>query len=121
MASANPRRQIGTWMDALDSIRLSWRLFRDKRVPLLAKSIPVASLAYLAWPLDLFADPILGLGQLDDIAVLMLGMKLFISLCPRGLASEHMRALHGDRSDPNDASHETIDGTYRVLDENESR
>ena len=120
MAGTNPKRQIGIWVDVLDSVRLSWRLFRDKRVPLLVKGIPVASLAYLAWPIDLLADPILGLGQLDDLAVLMLGIKLFVSLCPRGLVNEHLRALHGGRSDPNPEAHETIDGAYRVLEDNES-
>jgi len=57
------------------------------------KLIPPAVLLYLLSPIDLFPDAVLGLGQLDDIAVLMLGIKLFIELCPSEVVREHLRAL----------------------------
>jgi uncharacterized membrane protein YkvA (DUF1232 family) len=34
-----------------------------------------------------------GLGQLDDVAVLLIGIKLFIELSPPDVVHEHLRAL----------------------------
>ena len=68
--------------DVIRQGRLAWRLLWDKRVPWLAKLIPPATLAYIVFPLDIISDPILGLGQLDDLAVFLLGIKLFIEVAP---------------------------------------
>ena len=73
--------------------RLAWRLFWDNRVPLWTKLIPPAALAYVLFPMDIIPDVALGLGQLDDIAVLLLGTKLFIELAPPDVVREHLRAL----------------------------
>ena len=43
---------------------------------------------YLLWPVDLLADPFLGLGQLDDLAVLLVAVELFIALAPTPLRDE---------------------------------
>jgi uncharacterized membrane protein YkvA (DUF1232 family) len=85
---------VVTWLqELLRQVRLAWRLFRDPRVGWSLKLIPPAVLLYLLSPIDLFPDAVLGLGQLDDIAVLMLGIKLFIELCPSEVVREHLRAL----------------------------
>jgi uncharacterized membrane protein YkvA (DUF1232 family) len=73
--------------------RLAWRLFWDRRVPLWTKLIPPAALAYLLFPIDLIPDVALGLGQVDDVAVLLIGVKLFIELAPPDVVREHLRAL----------------------------
>ena len=73
--------------------RLAWRLWRDRRVPAWAKGVPLLSLLYLIWPLDLLADPLLGLGQLDDLGVILLGLTLFISLVPKELVELHHRDM----------------------------
>jgi uncharacterized membrane protein YkvA (DUF1232 family) len=73
--------------------RLAWRLFRDRRVPLWTKLIPPAALGYILFPIDLIPDAALGLGQLDDIAVLLIGIKLFIELAPPDVVREHLLAL----------------------------
>ena len=38
-------------------------------------------------------DAFLGLGQLDDIAILLLGFKLFVELSPPEIVREHLIAL----------------------------
>jgi len=82
------------WLqDAARQGRLAWRLFWDSRVPLWTKLIPPAALAYVIFPLDIIPDVALGLGQLDDLAVLLLGIKLFIEVAPPDVVREHLRAL----------------------------
>jgi uncharacterized membrane protein YkvA (DUF1232 family) len=79
--------------DAARQVRLAWRLFWDQRVPLWTKLIPPAALAYMLFPLDIIPDIVVGLGQLDDIAVLLIGIKLFVELAPPDVVHEHLRAL----------------------------
>lgn len=83
-----------SWIQELiRQARLAWRLFWDRRVPWPTKLIPPAVLIYLLSPIDILPDLGLGLGQLDDIAVLLLGIKLFIELAPADVVREHLRAL----------------------------
>jgi uncharacterized membrane protein YkvA (DUF1232 family) len=95
---------------------VAWRLFRDRRVPLWVKTIPVLSLAYVVWPFDFLADPALGLGQLDDLAVILLGLKLFVSLCSSDLVQQHESALAKQGHEESDI----VDSTYRVVDNGDS-
>jgi len=96
-------------------VRLAWQLFWDQRVPLWTKTVPPLTLAYLLFPADLIPDLALGLGQLDDIAVLLLGVKLFIELSPPEVVQEHLRRLGAEiekwRVD-DDSS--LVDGEYKV-------
>ena len=69
------------------------RLFQDERVPVWTKLIPPAALLYVLSPIDFIPDVVAGLGQLDDIAVVLIGMKLFIELAPRDVVREHLAAL----------------------------
>ena len=74
-------------------IRLYWRLLRDPRVGLLAKSIMILGIAYVVMPLDLlpiYLVPLAGLGLLDDIVVIYLASRAFIRLCPRSVVEEHV-------------------------------
>jgi uncharacterized membrane protein YkvA (DUF1232 family) len=79
--------------DVARQARLAWRLFWDRRVPLWTKVIPPVALAYVLFPFDIIPDVALGLGQLDDAAVLLLGAKLFIELAPPDVVREHLLAL----------------------------
>jgi uncharacterized membrane protein YkvA (DUF1232 family) len=86
---------IMTWLkEAVRQLRLAWRLFLDERVPLWTKIVPPIALAYVLSPIDILPDlPPMGLNQLDDIAVVLLGIKLFIELAPPELVREHLREL----------------------------
>lgn len=96
------------------SMQLVWQLMLDARVPFFPKLIVPLIILYVLSPLDVIPDVILVLGQLDDIALLFFGTKLFINLCPPDVVAEHRRALGGG---PEFTSDEYMDGTYRVVDE----
>lgn len=100
--------------------RLGWRLLKDRRVPGWVKVIPVAGLIYLLSPIDLLPDVLLpGLGEIDDIALLLIALKLFIDFSPPALVNEHLEALSGKQRRPHAGdeppSGETIEVPYRVL------
>lgn len=98
------------WLkDVVRQIRLAWRLFWDGRVPLWTKIVPPAVLAYVVSPIDILPDfPPMGLNQLDDVAVVLLGVRLFIELAPPEVVREHLEAL-GARIEE-----------WRVVDEDEA-
>lgn len=79
--------------DLIRQLNLVWRLLKDGRVPIWIKVIPLLSLAYLLVPTDFVPDILLGLGQLDDMAVLALGIKLFTELVPASVVQEHREEL----------------------------
>lgn len=79
--------------EIIRQLRLFWRLLRDRRVPVWTKAIPFISLAYLLVPVDLVPDVLVGLGQLDDLAVVALGYRLFLELVPPTVVREHLRDL----------------------------
>jgi uncharacterized membrane protein YkvA (DUF1232 family) len=104
--------------------RLAWRLLNDGRVPGWVKMIPVAGLVYFLSPIDLIPDLMLpGLGEIDDVVILLLALKVFVDLSPPGIVREHLEDLWGRRtrtpSDQPPADSNYIDAPYRVLDPDE--
>jgi len=75
----------GFLQDILLKAKLIFRLMGDKRVNAGLKLIPVGSMLYLVFPADF-----LPFMPFDDIAVVGLGMYLFIELCPQYVVEEHM-------------------------------
>lgn len=100
----------------LQQIRLAWRLWRDRRVPVLTKLVPLLGLAYVVVPLDLLADPMLGLGQVDDLGVVILALKLFMSLCPKALVAQHKQQLAQGKT-AQQPEGDVVDAAYRVVDD----
>lgn len=95
-APVSPERAntVLQWLgDLVRQGRLAWRLFWDPRVSFWAKLIPPAAIIYALFPLDILPDMALGLGQLDDIAALLIGIKLFIEVAPPEIVREHLIAL----------------------------
>src|SRR5438093_11645693 len=83
-------RRLPTYM------RLVWALLRDGRVPPQQKLILVGIAAYLVLPIDLIPDFVPVLGQLDDLAVILLGLDLFIRSAPQDVVEEHMARIAQD-------------------------
>lgn len=80
--------------DFFNNIQLAFRLYTDPRVSLLMKAVvPVMALGYFVLPIDFLPDLVPFFGQLDDVAVLLLLMRLFISLAPSSVVSEHRAAM----------------------------
>ncbi len=94
----------------LDQFRLTWRLLRDPRVPLYIKAIPFLPLIYVISPLDFLPDFIPVIGQLDDVTIMILGMRMMESLAPQHLVQEHRQAVErGEYA----RSGDVIDGKVR--------
>jgi len=71
-----------------DFARLYWRLFRDRRVSILAKALLVLALVYAISPFDVIPDFIPVIGEMDDVVVVLSGLWLFIRLCPPEVVRE---------------------------------
>jgi uncharacterized membrane protein YkvA (DUF1232 family) len=87
--------QLVTYLPSF--LKLFVRLAKDPRVPLRTKLLLAGVLAYLIFPADVFPDFLLGLGQLDDLVVIFLGLKLFLRLCPKEAVQEHVRSIAAGR------------------------
>jgi uncharacterized membrane protein YkvA (DUF1232 family) len=74
-------------------LKLFWRLVKDPRVNLAPKLVLLGVLAYLVLPADLVPDFIPGWGELDDVIVLLLGLKVFLRLCPPEVVREHVKSI----------------------------
>ncbi len=102
MADKNKRKNLpdrsgGLWMQIVEPVRLSWALLLDNRVSILLKLIPVAAFAFLISPLDLAVILIPVIGQLADIAVVLLAIILFNELAPADVVDEHLMRLRTGR------------------------
>ena len=107
---ASPSGRGPDWFARLvRNVRLSWRLLRDPRVPTWAKLIPLAALAYVVIPADIVPDVLIGLGQTDDVGVLLLSLKLFIDLCPSEIVQRHLAEMT------------SVEAEYRVVPEDQPR
>jgi uncharacterized membrane protein YkvA (DUF1232 family) len=100
--------------DIVKRFRLAWLLFVDNRVPLWVKSLMPLSLVYLISPIDIIPDWFLGVGQLDDLGVILLGIALFIKLCPQDIVQEHLDELETGPAPKDD---DVVDTTYQVVDD----
>lgn len=98
--------------------RLAWRLLRDARVPGWAKMIPVAGALYLLSPIDILPEALVPLlGEVDDVVVLMLAVKLFIDLSPPSVVREHLRELFKMPQEGRSGKESYIEVPYRVHDD----
>ncbi len=115
--TASPETRTGLIAYLVRNLQLAWRLLLDRRVPLLTKLIiPGVMAAYILSPIDFVPDWLLGLGQLDDLAVLVLAVKLFVDLAPDEIVREHLARLAGaSRSGRAAAGDEVVDAEYRVI------
>jgi uncharacterized membrane protein YkvA (DUF1232 family) len=120
------RRSPGFWMNLFNSFRIAWKLLWDRQVPMSAKAVPILTVLYVLSPIDILPDVLVGLGQVDDIAILLLGTQLFIAMSPKDIVARIRAELEGhppsggwtvNNSQPHDsnqtgssASDEIIDG-----------
>ncbi len=85
---------ILAWIkEFFQQFQLAWYLLLDRHVPVFTKLVPFLTVAYLIFPLDLIPDAALGFGQMDDLAVLLLGLRSFIALCPPQLVAQYKATL----------------------------
>lgn len=100
----------------LSDAHLALRLLREPSIPVYLKAVPLAALAYVLSPLDFLPDFIPIVGQLDDIGVVILGLKLFLRLCPDEAVAFHREAIAQRRPfAPMSAAADVIDAEFRRL------
>lgn len=92
----NWRRRSGVLQPMIDQFRVTWRLLRDPRVPAWQKAIPIGALLYIISPLDLIPDFLLAVGLIDDVAILLAGMRFFESIAPVDVVAELRAAIEGE-------------------------
>lgn len=98
----------------LADVRLAFRLLREPSVPPLVKALPVAALLYVISPLDVLPDVIPVIGQLDDLGIILVGLKMFLRLCPPAAAAFHREAISRRRKfSPMSPTDYVIDAEYR--------
>jgi uncharacterized membrane protein YkvA (DUF1232 family) len=79
--------------EVIQQVKLAFGLLLDPRVHPLTKLIPLAAVGYLLLPTDIIPDIIPVLGQMDDVVVLMLGLRLFFEFSPPTVVREHLQRL----------------------------
>jgi uncharacterized membrane protein YkvA (DUF1232 family) len=116
--SSDLRESAGFVGGLFKQIRLAWRLYKDARVSGWVKLIPMAGLLYLLSPVDLLPDLMLpGLGQVDDMVMLLLALKMFVDLSPPSIVREHVQDLFGATKATPRNEQQYIDVPYRVIDD----
>ncbi len=118
-----PPEPFGALGQLVQMLRLVWRLMQDPRVPIFPKLIIPAAIIYVLSPIDLLPDLILGLGQVDDIAIFFFSIKFFVDMCPPDIVEEHRRALTISQTSSRNTPEDVIEGSYHVLsdDDNDRR
>lgn len=107
-----------TLSELFENAQVAWKLIRDPRLsPWIRFGLPLLAGAYLLMPIDILPDAFLGLGQLDDLAVIWIAMQLLLRLAPDDIVSQYRS---GDKPGPakqsKQSTDDVIDGNYRVID-----
>lgn len=87
------KKDPGFWRELWQQIRLVFRLVADPEVPFYLKLLPFVTVIYLVIPIDLLPDVAPFLGQIDDVAFLLAGSKIFLELVPAHIVARHMREI----------------------------
>lgn len=96
-------RQIGwrKFFQLLTHLPSFYKLFsgliKDPRVSAGPKLVVAGILTYVIVPTDLLPDFLIGIGQIDDLVVILAGLKLFLRLCPPAVVQEHLQAISAGR------------------------
>ena len=103
-----------------DQLRLSWRLLRDERVSSLKFALPAFLALYVVSPIDPIPDFLLGLGQVDDLGIIVAGVllaaRLIPKLAPRNVVDEHLRKMGAEypAASPPTPGNAVIDARFNV-------
>lgn len=73
--------------------RLVWALVTDPRVPASRKALLGIAAAYVVSPIDLIPERIPIVGALDDVAVVVIAVDLFLDGLPKSLLHEKLEQL----------------------------
>lgn len=74
-------------------LKLAHGLARDPAIPATRKTALVGGIGYAILPFDLIPGIIPIIGQLDDLAALLLGLRVALGGCPPDAAQVHLRRV----------------------------
>jgi uncharacterized membrane protein YkvA (DUF1232 family) len=78
-------------------LRLAWRVLGDDRVSAARFVLPALMALYVISPVDILPDFVLGLGQADDVGVIVVAIlviaRLLVWLAPQPIVGEHLRQM----------------------------
>ena len=83
---------------SMSDLKLAYWLIRQQDVPIVTKLLPILAVLYVILPVDFIPDLIPVLGQLDDIALLMLGIRAFLHLAPPEVVGRYEAEIGVDHS-----------------------
>ncbi len=79
--------------------RLLWALLRDDRIPSSQKAVVGLAAGYLVLPFDLIPEVVPVVGRLDDVAVIVLALDIFLENVSPELLDEKLAELEIDRAE----------------------
>lgn len=80
---------MSTRTTRLKGLAALWPLMRDPKIPFWAKAtIPAIAAAYVISPVDLVPDFLVGVGQLDDIGVMLLAASATVAILQKFFANQ---------------------------------
>jgi uncharacterized membrane protein YkvA (DUF1232 family) len=89
--------RLNIFRRALAHVRLAARLLREPQVPVIFKALLIGAAGYVILPFDLVPDFVPGLGQLDDLTVMVLAIETVIALVPSRLVEHHLTGIRDGR------------------------
>lgn len=99
-------------------VRVTARLLREPRVPLIFKMIPLLAAGYVISPLDFIPDVLPIIGQLDDLGIVFIALEAFLRVSPSDAVAFHRTAVtQGRRFSPMPATGDVIDAEFRRADD----
>jgi len=81
-------------------------------LPVRTKLIQPGVVVHIPLPVDIAPDTFLGLGQLDDPGVVLLGLRTFIALCPKAVVLRHQSAMSAVDGVAHQVSEAPVRGTW---------
>ena len=106
-----------TLSELFENAQVAWKLIRDPRLsPWIRFGLPLLAGAYLLMPIDILPDAFLGLGQLDDLAVIWIAMQMLLRLAPDDIVTQYRSGAKPGPAKKEQSTDDVIDGNYRVVD-----
>lgn len=104
------------WAGLFKPVRKAWGYMKNPLVPWWVKLIPILVILYVISPLDFLPDAVLGLGQLDDIGIILIGLKLFFMLIPKPVVDQGNEKAPGKKGvHPADAEPVIEEGEFEEI------
>ena len=105
MANQTSGKSGGFLEDLLLNGQLAWYLFKDPRVSFMLKAvIPLIAVIYFIMPVDLLPDFIPIIGQLDEVALVLLLIRMFVALAPSDVVEGYRQQAGGPKGSGTEAS-----------------